>query len=102
MFGLAVRKDGLNNVIQYSERDTAFRYQRKAVGEIIKDLVIPNDVNTISAYCFTGCSELNSLTIPHNTLQALVKTHLPIVQDLANYQLISSQMKIHHYFEDFN
>ena len=35
-------------------------------GEEVKDLVIPNSINTIGRYAFWGCSGLTSVTIPKN------------------------------------
>lgn len=37
-------------------------------GKLVTDLVIPNDVNSIGAHAFTGCTPLTSITIPENII----------------------------------
>lgn len=35
-------------------------------GQEVKDVVIPQTINTIGNYCFVGCSDLTSITIPNS------------------------------------
>ena len=49
-------------------QDNPLRYAHHLYlnGEEIKDLVIPNSVNTISSRAFIGCTSLTSVTIPNS------------------------------------
>lgn len=51
-------------IFTYTSNPTWCSHRLTIGGEEIVDLVIPNDVTTISDYAFAGCTELNSVYIP--------------------------------------
>ena len=50
----------------YASNPLLFVHHLYVNGKEVKDLIIPNDVTSISGYAFTGCSYLNSITIHKN------------------------------------
>lgn len=54
------------NFTNYSATPLYYAHQLKLNGEIITDLVIPDDVTSIGTLAFGYCSNLSSITIPNN------------------------------------
>ena len=54
------------NFTNYSATPLYYAHQLKLNGEIITDLVIPDDVNSIGTLAFGYCSNLSSITIPNS------------------------------------
>lgn len=54
------------NFNNYMATPLYYAHQLKLNGEIITDLVIPDDVTSIGTYAFGYCSNLNSITIPNS------------------------------------
>lgn len=50
----------------YASNPLLFVHHLYVNGKEVKDLIIPNEVTSISGYAFTGCSYLNSITIHKN------------------------------------
>ncbi len=67
----------------YDSRDNSNAIIRKSNNELIRGCIntlIPNSVEIISEYSFTGCEELTSLTIPHS----IKYIGMPAFDDLDN------------------
>ena len=54
------------NFANYMATPLYYTHQLKLNGEIITDLVIPDDVTSIGSYAFGYCSTLTSITIPNS------------------------------------
>ena len=54
------------NFTNYYATPLYYAHQLKLNGEIITDLVIPDDVTSIGSYAFGYCSTLTSITIPNS------------------------------------
>lgn len=54
------------NIHAESANPLYYAHHLYSEGKEIEDLIIPDDVTTISAYTFPGCSNISSLTIPNS------------------------------------